>query len=110
MLQSDLFGGNQRAAAQIFDERDAFLARARGNFRSGWRFNKAVHEEIAAMNFQNERGLFANRERVVGESCFVGGADLAKFRTSRFQKFADPKAAADLDELAARDDHFVFLL
>src|SRR5205085_10599475 len=61
-------------------------------------------------NFQNERGLFANSAGVIGESCFVGGSDFAQFRTGRFEEFADPKTAADLDELAAGNNNFLFLV
>src|SRR2546423_12729541 len=106
MLQSDLFGRNQRAAAQIFDERNAFLSRERGNFDGSWGIDEAAHEEIASMNFQNQRGLFANDAAVIGESCFVGGANFAQLRTARFQEFANSKAAADLNQLAPRNDGF----
>ena len=60
------------------------------------------------MNFENECGLFPDRARVICECRFVGGADFAQFRAARFQDFADAKAAADLDQLAARDDDFMF--
>ncbi len=53
------------------------------------------------MNFENERRLFANRARVIGQRRFVGGADFAEFRAARFQDFANSKAAADLNQLAA---------
>ena len=62
------------------------------------------------MHFQNERGLFADRARIICERRFVGGADFAQFRAARFEYFADPKSATDLDEFAARNDDFVFLL
>src|SRR5437868_4680188 len=60
------------------------------------------------MNFQDQRGLFANRARIICKRCFVGGADFAQFRATRLKDFADPKTAADLDQFAARNDHFVF--
>src|SRR5260370_2672839 len=60
------------------------------------------------MNFENQRGLFPDRARVICECRFVGGADFAQFRAARFQDFADAKASADLDQLAARDDNFTF--
>src|SRR5438270_5220010 len=60
------------------------------------------------MNFQNERGLFADRARIICKRRFVGGADFAQFRATRLKDFADPKTAADLDQFAARNDHFVF--
>ena len=49
------------------------------------------------MNFQNERGLFADGAGLIGQRGFVGGADFAQLYTARFQNFADPKASADLD-------------
>ena len=49
------------------------------------------------MNFQNERGLFADGTRVIGQRGFVGGADFTQLCTARLQDFADPKASADLD-------------
>src|SRR2546430_3726446 len=62
------------------------------------------------MNFQNERGLFADRARIICECCFIGGADFAQFRATRLKDFADPKSSADLDQFASRNDHFVLLL
>src|SRR6266568_1439974 len=62
------------------------------------------------MNFQNEGGLFTDGARVIRERCLVSGADFAQFRTARFQNFANAKASADLDQLAARNNHFIFSL
>ncbi len=59
------------------------------------------------MHFQDQRGLFADRARVVIDRRLVGGADLAQLRAARFQNFANSKSAADLDQLAARNDDFV---
>ena len=58
------------------------------------------------MNFQNQRSLFANRARVIGKGRFVRRTDFAQFRAARFQDFADPKTAADLDQFAAGNDNF----
>ena len=77
MMQSDLFGRNDGAAPQIFHQRQAMLARERGEVGGGGRSNETAHEKIAAMNFQNKRGGFANRARVIRKCGFIGGANLA---------------------------------
>src|ERR1700730_2328484 len=59
------------------------------------------------MNFENERGLFTDRARIIRRRRLVGGADFTQLCTARFQNFTDPKTSADLDQFAARNDHFV---
>jgi len=60
------------------------------------------------MHLQNQRRLAANRAAVILERCFVGRAYLAQPRSAGFENVGNPKAAADLDEFAARDNDFVF--
>src|SRR5205814_9656419 len=40
---------------------------------------------------------------------FIRGADFAQFRATGFENFRDAETAANLDQLAARDDHFFSL-
>src|SRR5438876_12386441 len=58
------------------------------------------------MNLQDQRGLLADRARVVGDCRLVGGADLAKRGSARLKHLRDAEAAADLHEFAARDNDF----
>src|SRR6478752_1561951 len=51
----------------------------------------------------------SERSGVIFNRSFVSGADFAQFRATGFENFRDAKTAANLNQLAARDDHFLFL-
>src|SRR5204863_1326555 len=106
---SKLLGGDNCSASQIFDERDALFSGEGNEFRRKRRFHKTAHEEIAAMNFENESCVGPNCFRVIVERGLIRGADLAQFRPSRFDDFANAKVAADLDQFTTRDYNFRFV-
>ena len=57
------------------------------------------------MNAQEQRGGGGARAVVVGRSCAVRRADLDEPRAGARQYVGDAEAVADLDQLAARDEH-----
>ena len=71
------------------------------------RLHEAVHEEIAAVDFQDERRLARDGAGVVLERRLVRRADLAQPRAARLEHVRDPESAADLHQLAAGDDDLV---
>ena len=72
----------------------------------GWGIDKAAHRKVALVDLKNEGGLFANRSRIVGQSCFVGCSDFPQTRAARLKNFCDSKSAANLDQLATGDNNF----
>jgi hypothetical protein len=102
---SELFDCGNSAAAQVLGKRNALLARKRADLLRRRRFDKTAHEKIAAMNFQYHSGRGTDGLGIIIQRCFVGRADFAQFCARGFDYFADAKSAADLHELAARDNH-----
>src|SRR6476661_5831729 len=51
----------------------------------------------------------SERSGVIFNRSFVSGADFVQFRATGFENFGDAKTAADLNQLAARGNHFLFL-
>ena len=60
---------------------------------------------VARMHLQQHARRGRDRVGVVGEAGLVGGADLDQPRAALADHVGDAEAAADLDQLAARDDH-----
>ena len=102
-------GGEQYAAAEVLDKRHAFFSGERGQLTAFGRSHKALHEKIAAVHLQNQAGLRTDGPGVVVKGGVVGGADLAQFRTARFENFRKAKTSADLHQFAARNDDLCFL-
>src|SRR5690242_5717025 len=82
--------------------------RDRDELLSRRRIYEATHEKVAVMDFENQRGLLADRACIVCQCRLVGGTDFAKFGPACFQDFANSKTATDLNEFAARNDDFVW--
>ena len=62
---------------------------------------------VARVNAHQRRGVRPDRPFVVAEARDVRGADFAERRAADGHDLRDAEAAADLDELAARDDDFL---
>ena len=60
--------------------------------------------EVRRVRAQDRAGALAQRRRVVAQPRAVGGPDLDQARAGLRDDLGDAKAAADLDELPARDD------
>ena len=66
--------------------------------------DEAERAEVRRVRAQDRAGALAERRRVVGQARAVGGADLDQPRAGLRDDLGDAEAAADLDQLAARDD------
>src|SRR5919204_6209109 len=60
------------------------------------------------MDAQDRGGVFRTRAEVIGQSRFIGCADFANLRAGSFDYLANAETAADLNELAARDNDLRF--
>ena len=67
---------------------------------------EAFDAEVRRVHAQERRRPIADRRRIVGGAGPVGRADLAQDRARLRHDVRHAEAAADLDQLAARDDHF----
>ena len=70
---------------------------------------EADDAEVRLVHAQQHRGLGPDRALVVGGARAVGRADLAQARARAREHVRDPEAVADLDQLAARDEHLPIL-
>ena len=61
------------------------------------------------MDAEDQRRAVANRRRIIRRACLVGRPHLAQGRARLRHHIRDAEAAADLDQLAARDDHLASL-
>ena len=98
-------GIEQRAAAEVVDERDAALVRELRQIRRGGLGHEAPQREVARVDPEDRRGLGGDRIRVVAHVGAVRGPDLDELGPRPHQHVGDPEAAADLHQLATRDDH-----
>ncbi len=96
----------ERAAAEIFDHRNAGAHAERGELRPRDARDKAVDAIVRRVRAQQQRRARRQRARVVVEVDFVRRADFDQHGAAAREHVGQTKAAADLDELVARDDHF----
>ncbi len=68
-------------------------------------FGKAANGEIGSVHHQHQRGLIGNGIEVIPGCGDIGGAHLHQLGAGEGQNVGNAKAAANLDLLAARDDH-----
>ncbi len=97
---------DQRAAAQIDRKRHAPLARERGELFEFDAVREALDRVVAGVDFHQQRAARAERFLVVAQMRAVGGADLDQFRPGARHDVGNAERAADLDQFAARHDHF----
>ena len=95
---------DQRARAQVLDHRQALLAGERHQLGGGHRLGEAAHGVVRGMDLHDRRGVGTDRGGVVLEMRAVGGADLDQPAAGLLHDVGDAEGAADLDQLAARDD------
>ena len=96
---------DERAAAEILDQRHAVRAAELRQLGQRHLGDEAAQLEVAAVDLEQQRGARAERSLVVGQVRAVRGADLDQLDPRPFEDFRHPERAADLDQLAARDDH-----
>ena len=92
------------AAAQIFDHRDVQPGAEADEVGERGTLGEPFDPEIRGMHAENQRRPLADRGGVVGEPRLVRGAHFAQDRPGLRHHVGDSEAAADLDQLAARDD------
>jgi hypothetical protein len=80
-----------------------------GQLRERRQLGEADEPEVRLVHAQEHRGLGPDRLLVVRGSRAVRRPDLDEARTRACEHFGDPEAVADLDQLAARDDHVAAL-
>ena len=96
----------KRAAAQIFHQRNAALARERDQFRRGCLLGESRDLEIRTMHAQQQPRAFGDGLFVVGDAGAVGRAHLAQDCARLRHHVGNAERAADLHQFAARDDDF----
>ena len=100
---------DDRAASEVFDEWDSFPPRQLRNLLRHRRLDESAHVEIAVMHFQDHRGFARDAPRIIIDRGLVGRAHFAKPRAAGFQNFRNAEPAANLNQLAAGNDDFIFL-
>ena len=96
---------DQRAAAKIGGQGHAMGmrdARQRGLVD---RAGEALHGVVAGVHLHHERGAFADCSLIVVRVRAIGGTHFDQRRAGGGHHIGHAKCAADLDQLAARDDH-----
>ena len=99
----------QRARAEVVDERQAVPRRDRCQLPEPGQLGEADDAEVRLVDAQKERRVGSDRALVVGRARAVGGADLDETRSRACEHVGDAEAVADLDQLAARDEHLASL-
>ena len=95
----------EHARAEIVDERQRMPARDGRELLDARLLGEADDAEVRLVHAEQNRGLRPDRPLVVGRARAVRRADLDEARTRAREHVGDAKAVADLDQLAARDDH-----
>ena len=96
---------DQRAAAEILDHRHALRAAELRQLGQRHLGRESAQLEVAAVDLEQQRGARAERALVVGQVRAVGGAHLDQLHPRPLEDLRHAERAADLDQLAARDDH-----
>ncbi len=84
-------------------------ARHRHELRECRLLGEADKPEVRLVHAQEQRRFRPDRALVVGSAGAVRCADLDEARTGAREHVGDAEAVADLEELAARDDHLASL-
>src|SRR5438094_5377065 len=97
---------DQRAGAQILHDRNAALTAELDQLAARHVRGEADHAVVRGVNLQQQRGGRADGFGVVAQVRAVGGTDLAQDGAAAQHDVRNAELAADLDQLAARDDDF----
>ncbi len=96
---------DEHARAEVVDERQAVPPRHRCELFDRGLLGEADDAEVRLVHPQQDRRLRPDRALVVGRARAVRRPDLAQPRARAREHVGDPEAVADLDQLAARDEH-----
>src|SRR5262249_35593191 len=105
----ECFRRSKGATPEVNDKRNAPLAGERGDRVVRREFGEPADVKVALMDAENQTGLRSDGARIILQARFVRRPNFAQPGATCFQHFPDAEAAADLDQLAAGDDHFGFL-
>ena len=100
---------DERARAEIVDERQLVAARDRRELVESRLLGEADDAEVRLVHAQQQRGVRPDRPLVVGGPGPVRRPDLDEARARASEHVRDAEAVADLDQLAARDDDLATL-
>ena len=95
----------QRARAEIVEQRQVVPPCDLGQLGQRRLLREAHDAEVRLVHAQEQRGLGPQRALVVGGARPVRRPDLDEPRAGAREHVGDAKAVADLDQLAARDEH-----
>ena len=100
---------DEHAGAEVVHERQAVPPGDRGQLGHRRLLGEADDAEVRLVHAQQHGRLGADRALVVGGTRAVRRADLAQPRAGAGEHVGDAEAVADLDQLAARDEHLAAL-
>ncbi len=99
----------ERARAEVVDERQPVARRDGGQLGEARPLGEADDAEVRLVHREQGRRLGADRPLVVGRARAVRRPDLDEAGARALQHVGDAEAVADLDQLAARDEHLTAL-
>ncbi len=97
--------GREGARAEVVDERQGVTARHRRQLLDTRLLREADDTKVRLVHAQEQRRLRPDRGLVVGRPRAVRRPDLDEAGSRAGENVRDPEPVADLDQLAARDDH-----
>ena len=95
----------QRAGAEVVEQRQRARARDAGEIFERRLLGEADDAEVRLMDAEQQRRSLVDRALVVGGARPVRRPDLDEPRARACEHVGDAEPVADLDQLAARDDH-----
>ena len=105
LAQQSTVRRGQRAGAEVVDQRQVVPLRDLRQLGDGRKLREADEPEVRLVHPQEQRRLGPDRTLVVRGASPVRRPDLDEPRARARQHVRDPEAVADLDQLAARDEH-----
>ena len=95
----------ESARAEVVDEREVVARRQGGELAGRRLLGEADHAEVRLVDAEDGGGALADGTFVVRGARAVRRSDLDELRAGACEDVRNPEAVADLDQLAARDDH-----
>ena len=96
--------GVEQARADVVEERDLLRVGERRELGGRRLRGEADDAVVGGVDLEDRRGAIDDRPAVVGDPGAVRGTDLDQLRPGGGHDVWDPELAADLDQLAARDE------
>ena len=103
-VNAERFKVKKAAAAEVLEKRQAAGMSERGKLLAARALGKADDAVVAGVDLHQRAGMLTDGGGIVRGAGLVGRADLAQRRAAGGHDLRHTKAAADLDQLAARND------